>query len=141
MSRVVHERLIDPTQRQLRDDRPRATLGSMAPEEIRALRTRLKATAKELAHVLGIEPAIIGAWERGELFPTKRHVERLAELDRAGSAAVPKIAPKNARPRDPMSGLADPALWTLIRKLLVHPDLRAATAKLAEPYEDPAPPA
>ena len=90
--------------------------------------------------MLEVEPATIGAWERGELFPTKRHVEALRDLDARGPGAVPRTGgPRRGKSPEPMAVLADPATWTLIRKIVAHAALRDAVAKLAEAYDDPAP--
>jgi len=111
----------------------------MSPEDVKAVRARLRATTKDLAHALGVDAATLTAWERGELFPTKKHVQLLDELDRKGPDALPRLPTKRgaAKKSDPLTGLSDPAVWTLIRKLLVHPDLREAVIKLADTYEDP----
>lgn len=113
----------------------------MSPDDVKALRTRLRATTKELAHALGIDAATLTAWERGEQFPTKRYVEQMAELDRKGEGAVPKLATRrgSASRADPLSSLSDPSVWLLIRKILVHAELRDAVSKLAERYDDPKP--
>jgi transcriptional regulator with XRE-family HTH domain len=108
----------------------------MSPEEIKALREELGCTARELAAALDVEPDDITSWERGDLFPTKRHVDGMEALRRKGPSAIPRRRRKGA-PSSPLQTLADPALWRLLRKLLVHPDLRTAAEKLAEPYPDP----
>lgn len=108
----------------------------MQPEELKALRATLKCTARELAAALGTDQATVLAWEAGELFPTKRHVERMRELEAKGPSAVPKKA-KGAAP-SPMKLLGDPALWVLVRKLLAHKKLREDVARLAADYADPA---
>jgi transcriptional regulator with XRE-family HTH domain len=108
----------------------------MSPEEIKALRTELKCTAKELAGALGLEQKTVLAWESGELFPTKRHVDVMETLRQKGPSAIPK-KPKGKDPA-PMAVLADPALWLLMRKLLVHRKLRDEVIKLAAEYGDPA---
>jgi transcriptional regulator with XRE-family HTH domain len=112
----------------------------MSPEDVKALRTRLRATTKDLAHALGIEPATLTAWERGEEFPTKRYVELMARLDEKGADAFPRLPTKlgaKKKGTDPMSLLADPATWMLVRKILAHTDLREAVTKLAANYDDP----
>lgn len=109
----------------------------MSPEDIKALRQELSCTARELAAALSIEQETVLAWERAELFPTKRHVGMMEELRKKGPSAVPRKRRKGATPSVQQS-LADPALWLLLRKLLAHPDLRAATEKLAASYPDPA---
>lgn len=108
----------------------------MQPEEIKALRTTLKCTAKELAGALGIEQATVLAWEAGELFPTKRYVDQMESLRLKGPSAIPRKA-KGAQP-SPMRVLADPALWELVRKLAANKKLRDEVQKLAASYPDPA---
>ena len=54
----------------------------MSPEDLKALRSELKCTAKELARTLGLEQATVLAWEKGELFPTKAVIGQMGELDR-----------------------------------------------------------
>lgn len=108
----------------------------MLPAEIKALRTELKCTAKELAGALGLEQKIVMAWESGELFPTKKYVEQMEALRQKGPSAIPK-KPKGKEP-PPLAVLADPALWGLLRKLLVHRKLRDEVVKLAAEYADPA---
>lgn len=108
----------------------------MSPEEIVALRKELSCTAKELAGALGLEAATITGWERGELFPTKAWIERMEALRARGPSAIPRK--KKAASPTPWAALADPELWSLLRKLLAHPELRKAATKLAETYDDPA---
>jgi transcriptional regulator with XRE-family HTH domain len=105
----------------------------MTPEEIKQARIALKCTAKELAAALDLEPATISAWERGEQFPTKQYVEKIQAFVAQGPAAIPK----RAKGGDPYENLRDPEVWTLIRKLLAHPKLRAEVAKIAAKYEEP----
>lgn len=108
----------------------------MSPDEIKALRTELRCTARELAGALGLEQAAVLAWERGELFPTKRHVDAMSALRTAGASAIAH-RPRKGAPASATKALAEPELWQLVRKLIAHPDLRAAVAKLAAPYDDP----
>lgn len=108
----------------------------MAPEEIKALRQELGCSARELAAALAVTQETVLAWERGELFPTKRFVTKMEELRQAGPEAIPKARRGGERP--PMKMLADPELWKLFRKLVAHPELRAAALKLSEGYADPA---
>jgi transcriptional regulator with XRE-family HTH domain len=105
----------------------------MTPEEIKQARVALKCTAKELAAALDLEPATVMAWERGDLFPTKQYVDKLQAFVQQGPAAIPK----KAKGGDAYEQLRDPEVWTLIRKLLAHPKLRAEVAKLAARYEEP----
>lgn len=109
----------------------------MAPEDIKALRQELGCTARELSAALGIEQEAVLAWERGDLFPTKRLVSKMEELRKLGPAAVPRQR-KKAAGASPMQALANPELWKLLRKLAAHSELRAAALKLAEAYSDPA---
>jgi len=124
----------------------------VAPEDIKALRRDLECTAKELAGALGIEQAMVFAWERGERFPTKRYVDRMLALRAAGPLAVPRNPKPPARvlassPSSPagqgpslMKALADPTLWEIVRKLVAHPPMRDEVARLAARYPDPASP-
>ena len=106
----------------------------MAPDELRALRKELRCTAKELGLSLGLDPDTVSAWERGELVPTKACIERMQALRALGpDAIVRKRRPTNT----PFAALADPELWTLVRKLIAHTELRKAVAKLAAAYADP----
>lgn len=106
----------------------------MTPDDIKALRKELACTAKELAQALGLEQATVLAWEKGDLFPTKAFVDKMAQLRARGPAAIPK----KAKGAEPMKVLADPALWELVRKIVAHKKLRDEVAKLAGPYADPA---
>jgi transcriptional regulator with XRE-family HTH domain len=109
----------------------------MAPEDIKALRQELGCTARELGAALGLDQETVLAWERGDLFPTKRFVELMEELRRKGPGAVPRRSRRRS-PSTPAQVLADPDLWRLIRKLVAHAELRTAALKLAERYPDPA---
>lgn len=106
----------------------------MTPDEIKAVRKDLACTAKELAAALGIEQSTVLAWEKGDLFPTKAFVDKMAQLRARGPAAIPK----KAKGAEPMKVLADPALWELLRKLVAHKKLRDEVLKLASTYADPA---
>lgn len=108
----------------------------MQPEQITALRKELQCTARELASALGVDQPTILAWERGELFPTKRFVNQMEELRQKGPAAIARN--KKGAQKSPMKWLADPELWKLFRKIIAHPDLFSAVSKLAAEYDDPA---
>lgn len=108
----------------------------MSPEDIKALRQQLGCTARELAAAIGIEQQTVLAWERGELFPTKRYCDAMEALRQKGPGAIPKK--RRGKAQTPMSALADPDVWKLIRKLVAHPELRASVQSLAEGYADPA---
>lgn len=106
----------------------------MTPDDLKALRKDLSCTAKELAQALGIEQATVLAWEKGDLFPTKAFVDKMAKLREQGASAIPR----KAKGADPMKVLADPALWELVRKLVANKKLRDDVQKLAAAYPDPA---
>jgi transcriptional regulator with XRE-family HTH domain len=108
----------------------------VTPEQIKALRQELSCTARELAGALDLEQDVVLAWEKGELFPTKRYVDLMEELRQKGPSAIPRK--KRGAPQTPLHALADPELWKLLRKLIAHPALRASVAKLADAYDDPA---
>jgi transcriptional regulator with XRE-family HTH domain len=105
----------------------------VTPDEIKSLRKELACTAKELAQAIGIEQSTVLAWEKGDLFPTKQYIDKMESLRTRGPAAIPKKARGDA----PMKVLADPALWEIMRKLLVHKKLRDEVTKLAQAYSDP----
>lgn len=102
--------------------------------ELQALRKSLGVTARDLAGAIGVDQETMLAWERGELFPTKKHVDALLKLREAGPGAVPKRPKKGATP---MAVLGDPAMWTLVRKVLAHEALRREVMKAADKYADP----
>jgi len=140
----------------------------VSPDEIKQLRKDLNLSARELATSIKAETEDVWAWETGERFPTKRFVTRMLALRKAGgsksatdsrnqpaaAAAKPTAAgaakpaaaaaakPASARAPDPVGlvRLADPELWTLVRKLLQHPALFDKVAALAKDYTDPAAP-
>lgn len=62
----------------------------MTPDALKLLRKSLGCTAKELAAALELDQATVLAWERGELFPTKRHIDAMVALAAKGGGAVPK---------------------------------------------------
>lgn len=103
----------------------------MNADAIKALRKELSLTQRELADALSLEVATVRDWESGEQFATKAHCEAMESLR---SNPPPK---KSKKSKSPMQTLADPALWTLVRKLLAHGALRSACEKLATEYEDP----
>ena len=78
----------------------------MTSEDIKALRRDLNCTTRELAGALGVGQDTILAWERAELFPTKRHTTRMQELLRLGPSAIPRKL-KGAS-SDPFQSLSDP---------------------------------
>jgi transcriptional regulator with XRE-family HTH domain len=112
----------------------------MSPEEIQQLRKELSCSAHELGRTLGVDGATVVAWEAAELFPTKKHVELMRELQQKGPTAVFRAPRGKARAKKGVERLDDPKLWEIVRKLLEHPPLFDQVAKLAEGYEDPARP-
>ena len=106
--------------------------GGVTPDEVKALRKELGCTARELATALGLEQATVLAWEKGELFPTKPFIDKMEALRKN-----PGAIPKKAKGDDPLKVLADPQLWSLLRKLLAHKKLRDEVQKLAQAYDDP----
>jgi transcriptional regulator with XRE-family HTH domain len=119
-------------------------------DEVREVRRGLRCSVRELAERLGVEPALVRDWERGERFPTKQHAQQLAELRERGHddlgpsgsdehAQVPRPRPTPAAAQqDALQAMADPVLWRLVRKLAVHADLRAEVEALAADFDDPA---
>jgi transcriptional regulator with XRE-family HTH domain len=105
----------------------------MTPEELRAARAELKCTARELSAALELPLSTVQAWERGDEFPTLKWVERIRTLVAGGPAAIPR----KAKGADTLEALHDPEVWSLIRKILAHPRLRAEVQKLAGRYDDP----
>lgn len=123
----------------------------MSPEEIKQLRKDLNLSARELATSIKAETEDVWSWETGERFPTKRFVTRMLALRKTGGpkpapgakpSATATTKPAGARPPDPggLVRLADPELWTLVRKLVQHPTLFDTVAALAKDYADPAAP-
>ncbi|HVK70897.1 MAG TPA: helix-turn-helix transcriptional regulator [Polyangium sp.] len=110
----------------------------MTPDDLKALRKELDCTAKELAAALGLEQETVLAWERGDLFPTKRFVTKMEELRSKGKGAIVRKPRRGAVAASPMAVLADPETWKLVRKLVAHAELRREVGKLAEAYPDPA---
>ncbi len=106
----------------------------MSPQEIKALRTALSCTAKELAAALDLEQSTVLAWEKGELFPTKQYVDAMEALRAKGPGAIPR----KSKGDNPVKALADPQTWELLRKIAAHKKLRDEVAKLAAKYPDPA---
>jgi transcriptional regulator with XRE-family HTH domain len=107
----------------------------VTPEQIRQLRAELNCSTRELAMTLGVEQLQVLAWEAGELFPTKRYVERMNELRVAGPAAVVRPAKRDAP--SALERLADPAFWAVVQKLALYPELYDRVAKLAESFDSP----
>jgi len=108
---------------------------AVTADDIKALRATLQCTTRELAEATGVDQKTVLAWESGQLFPTKKFVDRMEALREKGPSAVPKKA-RGAAP-SPARLLADPAFWLVVRKLLAHKKLRDEVTKLATDYPDP----
>jgi transcriptional regulator with XRE-family HTH domain len=105
----------------------------VAPEDVKRLRQELGYSVRKLAQKLGIDHDELEAWERGERFPTRKHVANLEAL-RLSHGEQP------ARPLTGGAGtdrLADPMFWLVVQKLALHDELYREVARLAEDYPDP----
>jgi transcriptional regulator with XRE-family HTH domain len=100
----------------------------MDSSEIRALRTSLHLTQRQLAEALGLDVDLVRQWEKAERFPTRTHVQALEAL---------RARPPAAPPPSPLALLGDPGFLALLRKLLAHARLRDEVGKLAAEYPDP----
>lgn len=109
----------------------------MLPADIQKLRKELACTARELALTLNVDPKEVAAWETGEQFPTKRHVDALCTLREKGRTAIVRQSRGKAAPKMGVARLSDPTLWRIVRKLLEHPAFFDQVAKLSEAYPDP----
>ena len=118
---------------------PCVTPGRVSPEEIRALQKALRCSAGELARALKVEPKTVVQWESGELFPTKRHVDKMRELEGLGPSAIVRAVRAARAPRAPATllRLADPKLWEIVRKLAAHPTFFDQVARLAAEHSEP----
>lgn len=115
------------------------SVAKMSPDAVKRLRELLSCSVGELAAAVGTDVKTLMAWEAGDLFPTKRDVSRLNALEAAGPTAFPRKSRSKAAATG-VALLADPRLWTIVRKLTAHPDLLRAVEKLADGYDDPVPP-
>ena len=106
-------------------------------EDIKALRKELRCTTRELAAALGLDHAVVMAWEDEEQFPTKRSIKLMERLRAEGPGSVPRKRRGRKKGKDAMQVLADPELWGILRKLLVHEDLRRQVVELSSHYDDP----
>ena len=131
----------------------------MTGAEIKSLLDELGISTRQLAAKLDVPAPVVLAWQKEELFPTKRHVEAMRalraritadlaptppELPSSTNAATPTDAattntatPANAA-TTMFEALADPTFWRLVRKLLAVPALRREAEEAAAKYQDPA---
>jgi transcriptional regulator with XRE-family HTH domain len=107
----------------------------MQPEDVKRIRGALACSIGELAAAVGVDVRTLLAWESGDQFPTKRHADRLAALEKEGPSAIKRKRPAKT-PEGPAL-LADPRFWTVVRKLATNPEFFAAVEKLSETYGDP----
>ncbi len=56
----------------------------MAPERIRALRTREKASQAVFAAYLNVTPSLVSKWERGEKHPQGASLNLLSLVEKKG---------------------------------------------------------
>lgn len=59
---------------------PLETTPASLGEEIAAFRKHHGLSQRKLAYFVGIDPATIGAWEKGENRPMKRNLEKLVSI-------------------------------------------------------------
>jgi transcriptional regulator with XRE-family HTH domain len=102
----------------------------MRPEEIKKLREELDCSLGELARAVGVEVKTLIAWESGDLFPTKSHVDRLRAARQGGPDAVRRSKP----PPVPsgLDALSDPRLWAIVTRLVRDAAFFAEVEKLAQ---------
>lgn len=112
----------------------------MQPEDLKRLRERLTCSVGELAATLGVDVKTVLAWEAGDLFPTKRHVDRMKTLEATGPSGIKRKPSSKTPAATGVLLLADPRLWSIVRKLVSHPEFFAKVEKLSLDYEDPAVP-
>ena len=106
----------------------------MDKERIADLRKQLQCTQRELADTLGIEAMTVQAWESGIQFPTKKIVQALLSLGNEGPSAIKRRAKRSAPVRTGLEALDDPRLWSLVKRLVEHPELLERVIRLAEEY-------
>jgi len=106
----------------------------VTPDDIKQLRKELGCTARDLATTLGLEQKEVLAWEAGDIFPTKRHVDQMLALKAKGPGAVLKTTKGKAVA--PTDRLSDPAFWGIVKKLLLYPALYDQVSKLSDGYGD-----
>jgi transcriptional regulator with XRE-family HTH domain len=105
-------------------------------DEIKALRKQLKCTASELAAALAVDRQLITAWERGDGFPTKRHVTKLRALSAAGPEAMAWQPRRREVEAMAKQLLADPELAQIFETLLACVELRQRVARLVAEYDE-----
>jgi DNA-binding XRE family transcriptional regulator len=111
----------------------------VTPEDIKQLRKALACSASELAKALDVDARTVVLWESGELFPTKKYVDLMEELQQAGPAAITRKPKGKVKGVSGMDRLNDPQLWQIVKKLLAHPVFFDQVAKISEDYPDEKP--
>lgn len=107
----------------------------MSPEELKQLRQELGCTLGELSATLEVDVKTLLAWESGDLFPTKKHVDRLVALKETGPSGIVR-RPRRGKPATGLEALTDPRLWDIVKKLATYPELLGEVEKLAARYDD-----
>jgi transcriptional regulator with XRE-family HTH domain len=105
----------------------------MSPEELKQLRQELGCSLGELSASVEVDVKTLLAWESGDLFPTKKHVDRLLALKQAGPSAVVRRV-KRSKPASGLDALDDPRLWAIVKKLASFPEFLSEVEKLASRY-------
>jgi DNA-binding transcriptional regulator YiaG len=105
----------------------------MSPEELKQLRQELGCSLGELSASVEVDVKTLLAWESGDLFPTKKHVDRLLALKQAGQSAVVRRV-KRGKPASGLDALDDPRLWAIVKKLASFPEFLSEVEKLASRY-------
>jgi transcriptional regulator with XRE-family HTH domain len=105
----------------------------MQPEDVKRIRDALGCSMGDLAAAVGVDVRTLLAWEAGDQFPTKRHADRLAALEKQGPSAIKRTRSKKVPTGSDL--FADPRFWTVVRKLAVHPELFSEVEKLSETYD------
>jgi predicted transcriptional regulator len=108
----------------------------MSPEELKRLRSELGCSLGELSATIEVDVKTLLAWEAGDLFPTKKHVDRLEILRRKGPAGVLR-RPRAKKTQAGLDALDDPRLWAIVKKLASYPDFLIEVEKLAARYDPP----
>jgi transcriptional regulator with XRE-family HTH domain len=104
----------------------------MQAEDVKRLRESLGCSVGELAASVGVDVKTVLGWESGDLFPTKRHADRLKALERQGPSAVKR---KSKAPATGADLLSDPRFWKVVQKLATNSDFFSKVEKLSETYE------
>jgi hypothetical protein len=105
----------------------------MQPEDVRRIHDALACSLGDLAAAVGVDVKTLLAWESGDLFPTKRHADRLKALEKEGPSAIKRK--RSAKPPEGPELFTDPRFWAVVRKIATNPELFSKVEKLSEPYD------